>query len=103
MNKVLEALGGKWNRKAGGHVFDHYPADEIDEVILTGEYTDKSFKNLVHVGINLTIKICGKIENVFFYSTVAKHVKYCVGDFHIDYSFLRFYAFKFFYMFYFLS
>ena len=41
VNKILEALGGKWNRKAGGHVFDHYPADEIDEVILTGEYTDK--------------------------------------------------------------
>ena len=41
VNKVLEALGGKWNRKAGGHVFDHCPADEIDEVILTGEYTDK--------------------------------------------------------------
>ena len=41
VNKVLEALGGKWNRKAGGHVFDHCPADEIDEAILTGEYTDR--------------------------------------------------------------
>ena len=41
VNKVLEALGGKWNRKAGGHVFDHSPADEIDDIILTGEYTDK--------------------------------------------------------------
>ena len=41
VNKVLEALGGKWNRKAGGHVFDHCPADEIDEAILTGECTDR--------------------------------------------------------------
>ena len=41
VNKVLEALGGKWNRKAGGHVFDRCPADEIDDIILTGEYTDK--------------------------------------------------------------
>lgn len=41
VNKVLEAVGGKWNRKAGGHVFDHCPSDEIDDIILTGEYTDK--------------------------------------------------------------
>ncbi len=41
VNKVLESLGGKWNRKAKGHVFDHCPADAIDEMILTGEYTDQ--------------------------------------------------------------
>lgn len=41
VNKVLEALGGKWNRKAKGHVFDHCPADDIEAVILTGEFTDK--------------------------------------------------------------
>lgn len=41
VNKVLEALGGKWNRKAKGHVFDHCPADDIETVILTGEITSK--------------------------------------------------------------
>ena len=41
VNKVLEALGGKWNRKEKGHVFDHCPADDIEAVILTGEFTDK--------------------------------------------------------------
>lgn len=41
VNKVLEELGGKWNRKAKGHIFDHCPEDEIETVILTGEITDK--------------------------------------------------------------
>ena len=41
VNKVLEELGGKWNRKSKGHIFDHCPEDEIETVILTGEITDK--------------------------------------------------------------
>lgn len=36
-NKVLEAAGGKWNRKAGGHVFEGDAADAMDQIILTGE------------------------------------------------------------------
>lgn len=40
-NKVLELLGGKWNRKAKGHIFDYCPQDALDNVILTGEVTDK--------------------------------------------------------------
>lgn len=39
-NKVLESLGGKWNRKEKGHVFDYCPQDALDNVILTGEFTD---------------------------------------------------------------
>lgn len=38
-NKVLEAAGGKWNRKAKAHVFTEDPAAVIDRVILTGEIT----------------------------------------------------------------
>lgn len=41
INKVLETLGGKWNRKAKGHIFDSSIDDRIDNVILTGEVTDK--------------------------------------------------------------
>ena len=40
VNKVLEALGGKWNRKAGGHIFQADPQDILDQVVLTGKYTD---------------------------------------------------------------
>jgi len=39
VNKALEALGGKWNRKAKGHVFSTDPSDKLDNAILTGEVT----------------------------------------------------------------
>lgn len=35
-NKVLEAAGGKWNRKAKAHVFDAPAVDRVDQIILTG-------------------------------------------------------------------
>ncbi len=41
VDKVLKAIGGKWNRAHKGHVFDGDPRDALDEVALTGEYTDK--------------------------------------------------------------
>ena len=36
-NKVLEAAGGKWNRKEAAHVFSEDAADSIEQIILTGE------------------------------------------------------------------
>lgn len=36
VNKVLEAAGGKWDRKAQAHVFGAPAADRIDEIILSG-------------------------------------------------------------------
>lgn len=38
-NKVLEAAGGKWNRKAKAHIFPGDAADVIDQIALTGEVT----------------------------------------------------------------
>lgn len=35
-NKVLNAAGGKWNRKQACHVFDGDATDRIDQIILTG-------------------------------------------------------------------
>lgn len=40
VNKCLESIGGKWNRKAKGHVFDEDPAELIDNLIITGETVD---------------------------------------------------------------
>lgn len=37
-NKVLEAAGGKWNKKAKAHVFDGDANEFIEPIILTGEY-----------------------------------------------------------------
>lgn len=41
VNKVLNALGGKWNRKTKGHIFDYESEDALEEVILSGEYSNK--------------------------------------------------------------
>lgn len=38
-NKVLEALGGKWNRKAGGHVFASDPRSQLQEGLERGSVT----------------------------------------------------------------
>lgn len=36
-NKVIEAAGGKWNRKAKAHVFDIEASERIEQIILTGD------------------------------------------------------------------
>lgn len=41
VDKVLKALGGKWNRKARAHVFDSCPGEKIEQLLYTGEYTDE--------------------------------------------------------------
>ncbi len=41
VNKVLECLGGKWNRKAKAHVFETDISNAIDDILLTGEVIDK--------------------------------------------------------------
>lgn len=40
VNKVLKALGGSWNRKQKGHLFDSDPTDLIDQAILSGCYSN---------------------------------------------------------------
>jgi predicted RNA methylase len=41
VNKALAAIGGKWNRGKKGHVFEGDPRDALDQIVLTGEYTNK--------------------------------------------------------------
>jgi len=36
-NKVIEAAGGKWNRKSKAHVFDTDASERIEQIILTGD------------------------------------------------------------------
>ncbi len=40
VNKVLELLGGKWNKKLKVHVFPDSIEDAIDSVLLTGKVLD---------------------------------------------------------------
>lgn len=37
VNDVLVNMGGKWNRKAKGHVFTESPTDKLEQVLLSGE------------------------------------------------------------------
>lgn len=39
VNAVLENMGGKWDRKAKGHVYNEDPTDALEQVLLTGEIT----------------------------------------------------------------
>jgi protein-L-isoaspartate O-methyltransferase len=39
VNKVLEAIGGKWSRGAKAHVFDMPVVDVLDPILETGEYS----------------------------------------------------------------
>lgn len=44
-NKVLEAIGGKWNRQSKAHIFADSPAEIIDDILMTGEYVDAKKEN----------------------------------------------------------
>ncbi len=37
-NKVLESLGGQWNRNKKGHIFEDDPQEILDQVLHTGYY-----------------------------------------------------------------
>ena len=41
VNKVLERIGGKWNRKAKAHVFDSDPTQRLESVIQSGTLDPK--------------------------------------------------------------
>jgi len=41
VNKVLNSIKGKWNRSAKAHVFAVSPEETIENILLTGEYTDE--------------------------------------------------------------
>jgi type I restriction-modification system DNA methylase subunit len=42
VNKVLDALGGKWNRQAKAHVFENDIEESFGDVLLTGEIGKKN-------------------------------------------------------------
>lgn len=39
-NRILETLGGKWQRSAKAHVFDHDPSGTIQAMVASGVYLD---------------------------------------------------------------
>ena len=39
VNKALESIGGKWNRKSGGHTFQSDPRPQVEGLVKTGALT----------------------------------------------------------------
>jgi len=63
VNKVLEAMGGKWNRKLKGHVYDYSPKEVLEEIVLSGEYTDtKKELQFFETPEDLAIRLCDMAE-----------------------------------------
>lgn len=63
VNKCLSNIGGKWNRKAKGHVFDHDPSDDLDSMLLTGETVDmKKVYQFFPTPKNVAEQMCGMAE-----------------------------------------
>jgi len=58
VNKVLENIGGKWDRKLKGHVFDTDPTEKLEEVMLTGEtVNEKQFYQFFETPKELAMRI----------------------------------------------
>lgn len=63
VNKVLEALGGKWKRGLKGHEFDYSPEAVLEEIVLSGEYTDSKKKfQFFETPKDLAVKLCDMAE-----------------------------------------
>jgi len=41
VNAALEAIGGKWNRKAQAHLFESDPAEALAEILVDGGFADR--------------------------------------------------------------
>ena len=41
VNEAITAIGGKWNRKAGKHLFDNDPREEFGDILGTGTVVNK--------------------------------------------------------------
>jgi SAM-dependent methyltransferase len=57
-NKALEAIGGKWDRKAQGHTFASDPEEALDNAILTGEVTPPSKNGYFPTPKAIVMKLC---------------------------------------------
>lgn len=63
VNKCLVNIGGKWDRKTKGHVFDHDPSDDLDSMLLTGETVDmKKVYQFFPTPKNVAEQMCGMAE-----------------------------------------
>lgn len=71
VNKCLSNLGGKWNRKAKGHVFDYDPDEAVSSLILTGETENtKKLYQYFPTPRHLAEQLCDMAELTVFSHTL---------------------------------
>jgi predicted RNA methylase len=58
VNKVLEALGGKWSRAGKVHVFDGDASELLDTAIVTGEVTTAREIGFFETPVELATELC---------------------------------------------
>ena len=44
VNKALEAMGGKWNRKSKGHVFENDPRSKVENLLVSKKGINKNVR-----------------------------------------------------------
>lgn len=62
VNKILEAMGGKWNRQTKRHIFLDSPNDKIEAILLTGEYEKPSDYGYFPTPMDLVDKMVFMVE-----------------------------------------
>ena len=73
-NKALEAMGGKWNRKAGGHEFPEDPRPAVDGLVENGAIT---------VEVSEMFATPDKIIDLMFAKARAKFAEADLGGFYL--------------------
>lgn len=58
VNKALEAIGGKWNRNAQGHIFANDPEEALDNAIVTGQVAPPSKNGYFPTPKAIVMKLC---------------------------------------------
>lgn len=61
VNAALEAIGGKWDRKAKGHVFAEDPAGRLADVVATGSYTCPRLNGYFPTPAPLALKLAQEV------------------------------------------
>ncbi len=73
--KVLEALGGKWNKRAQAHIFDGDGETAVNDAIAMGEYTDpKKALQFFETPQDLAAKIAVVADRLWLMSGISAKV-----------------------------
>ena len=77
VNKIIEAAGGKWDRKTKSHVFQDSASDRVDEIVLTQSVLDpKKDLNFFPTPEEIITSMMNKVE----FTSTSKALEPSFGD-----------------------